>query len=174
MKYLIASDIHGGIEGTKVIIDKFKTLQCDKILLLGDILYHGPRNDLPNDYAPKEVIKLLNSFSPSILAVRGNCDAEVDQMVLNFKIDEEIILNLKRPIYCVHGHHMEREFPKDSIVLHGHTHIITKKILNEITYINVGSTTLPKENTPRCYGVLDTKGIKVFSFMDELILEYLF
>ena len=86
MKYLIVSDIHGSKDSANIIKDKFLSQKCDKIILLGDILYHGPRNDLPESYHPKSVITILNELSNNIIAVKGNCDAEVDQMVLNFKI----------------------------------------------------------------------------------------
>ena len=93
MKYLIVSDIHGSVNSANIIKEKFEILKCDKILLLGDILYHGPRNDLPNNYAPKQVISVLNPLKEYIIAVRGNCDAEVDQMVLDFKINEDYSFN---------------------------------------------------------------------------------
>ena len=107
MKYLIVSDIHGSIDSANIIKEKFLTLKCDKILLLGDILYHGPRNDLPANYAPKQVINVLNSLKDYIIAVRGNCDAEVDQMVLDFKINEDYYFEYNSyTIYLTHGHHV--------------------------------------------------------------------
>ena len=92
MKYLVISDIHGGIQGAGLISSLYDSV--DKILILGDILYHGPRNDLPKDYNPKECIKLLNELKDDIIWIRGNCDAEVDEMVLNFKVSEKLDLNL--------------------------------------------------------------------------------
>ena len=95
MKYLVVSDIHGSIDSAEILIEKFLANKCDKILLLGDILYHGPRNDLPNKYAPKQVITLLNQYQDKIIAIKGNCDAEVDEMVLSFKIKKDHTLNIK-------------------------------------------------------------------------------
>ena len=170
MKLLIASDIHGDIESAKIIIDAFKKNECDKILLLGDILYHGPRNDLPGRYAPKEVIALLNEYSDKILSVRGNCDTEVDQMVLNFPVlaDYAILALDGLNLYATHGHNYNTKTPpplaKGDILLHGHTHVIrAEKFGDENTYINPGSITLPKENCPRSYIVYDERK---FSFYD--------
>ena len=170
MKLLIASDIHGDIESAKIIIDAFKKNECDKILLLGDILYHGPRNDLPGRYAPKEVIALLNEYSDKILSVRGNCDTEVDQMVLNFPVlaDYAILALDGLNLYATHGHNYNTKTPpplaKGDILLHGHTHVIrAEKFGDENTYINPGSITLPKENCPRSYIVYEERK---FSFYD--------
>ena len=158
MKLLIASDIHGDIESAKALISVFEKESCDKMLLLGDILYHGPRNDLPGRYAPKEVIALLNGYKDKILAVRGNCDTEVDQMVLEFPIlaDYAILALDGLTIYATHGHNYNTKTPppmaKGDILLHGHTHVIrAEKFGNNNTYINPGSITLPKENCPRSY-----------------------
>lgn len=174
MKYLIASDIHGGLDSAKIIIEKFKYFNCDKIILLGDILYHGPRNDLPESYNPKKVIEILNSVADNIIAVRGNCDAEVDQMVLNFELSENKILSVgNKNYFLTHGHKVCAEKPissdSDLIVIHGHTHIIKKDIINNVTYINIGSITLPKQNTPRCFAVLDESGILVYDIYDNFI-----
>ena len=170
MKLLIASDIHGDIESAKIIIDAFKKNECDKILLLGDILYHGPRNDLPGRYAPKEVIALLNEYSDKILSVRGNCDTEVDQMVLNFPVlaDYAILALDGLNLYATHGHNYNTKTPpplaKGDILLHGHTHVIrAEKFGDENTYINPGSITLPKESCPRSYIVYEERK---FSFYD--------
>ena len=128
MKLLIASDIHGDIESAEILIEAFKKNNCDKIVLLGDILYHGPRNNLPGRYAPKEVIELLNKYSDKILAVRGNCDTEVDQMVLEFPIlADYAILSLDGlTVYATHGHNYNTKTPPPlaagDILLHGHTH----------------------------------------------------
>ena len=170
MKLLIASDIHGDIESAKILIDAFLKNECDKIVLLGDILYHGPRNDLPGRYAPKEVIELLNQYSDRILSVRGNCDTEVDQMVLSFPVlaDYAIISLDGLNVYATHGHNYNTKTPpplaKGDILLHGHTHVIrAEKFGNDNTYINPGSITLPKENCPRSYIVYENRK---FTFLD--------
>lgn len=164
MKLLIASDIHGDIESAEILIEAFKANNCDNILLLGDILYHGPRNNLPGRYAPKEVIELLNRYSDKILAVRGNCDTEVDQMVLTFPIlADYAILSLDGlKIYATHGHNFNTQTPPPlacgDILMHGHTHVIrAEKFGNENTYINPGSITLPKDSCPRSYIIYENR-----------------
>ena len=111
MKYFIASDIHGSEYYCRKMLESYEAEKADKLVLLGDILYHGPRNDLPKDYAPKKVIDLLNPLSNEILAVRGNCDTEVDQMVLSFPIlaDYAIISEGRRMIYLTHGHNFNEK-----------------------------------------------------------------
>ena len=176
MKLIIASDIHGDIESAKIIIDAFKKNECDKILLLGDILYHGPRNDLPGRYAPKEVIALLNEYSDKILSVRGNCDTEVDQMVLNFPVlaDYAILALDGLNLYATHGHNYNTKTPpplaKGDILLHGHTHVIrAEKFGDENTYINPGSITLPKENCPRSYIVYEKRKFNFYDVEGNLV-----
>lgn len=174
MKYLIASDIHGDSVSAEILIEKFKKNNCDKIILLGDILYHGPRNDLPENYNPKKVVEVLNEYADKIIAVRGNCDAEVDQMVLNFNLLEDAFLEESgRIYYLTHGHHTNAEEPADlkegTTVLHGHTHIIKKDVIDGVTYLNIGSITLPKENTSKCYAVLDENGVHVYDLNDMAI-----
>lgn len=178
MKYLIVTDIHGGKDAASFITNKFKD-GFDRILILGDILYHGPRNDLPLDYAPKEVIKALNPLADKIIAVEGNCDAYVDQMVLNFKIAKEAFIEVNnRLIYLTHGHLINYESPiklaEGSIVLHGHTHIIREDLVDGVYYLNLGSITLPKNNTKKCYGVLDENGIFFYDLEDNLLLGHPF
>lgn len=157
MKLLIASDIHGSAYYCRKLLDAFQTEKADKLLLLGDILYHGPRNDLPREYAPKEVIALLNPLKDRIYCVRGNCDSEVDQMVLSFPIlaDYAVFPFGRHAIYATHGHVFhENNLPPladGDILLHGHTHI-PKCIRHErYTYLNPGSVSLPKENSPHSY-----------------------
>ena len=175
MKYLIVSDIHGSIDSANIIKEKFLTLKCDKILLLGDILYHGPRNDLPANYAPKQVINVLNSLKDNIIAVKGNCDAEVDQMVLDFKINDDYTFKYNsHNIYLTHGHHVNylkpKSFDEKTIILHGHTHIIRQDKIDNNIYVNIGSITLPKENTARCYAILENNNIVVYDINDNELL----
>ena len=129
MKWMIASDLHGSYYYAQQLQQAFEREQADRLLFLGDLLYHGPRNDLPRDYAPKKVIPLLNSLAPKLLCVRGNCDAEVDQMVLNFPVlaDYAVLPVGQRLVYVTHGHvfnlnHLPPLAPGD-ILLHGHTHV---------------------------------------------------
>ena len=158
MKLLIASDIHGDLSSATAVVEAYKSSGADRLVLLGDLLYHGPRNDLPEGYAPKAVISLLNSVKDDILAVRGNCDTEVDQMVLEFPILAEYALvecdGLR--MFLTHGHKYNTDdlppLRKGDILLHGHTHVsVAKKFGNENLYINPGSVSIPKENTPKGY-----------------------
>ena len=179
MKWLIASDIHGSAYYCKKLLERFEQENADKILLLGDILYHGPRNDLPKDYEPKKVIELLNAISDKIICVRGNCEAEVDQMVLDFPIMADYcILDMREHIiYATHGHLFSEEHPpklhKGDILLCGHTHIPKCTEHDTYTYINPGSVSIPKNNSHHGYMILEEGA---FSWKDvesgELIAVY--
>lgn len=161
MKLLIASDIHGSAYYCDLLIKAFEKEKADKMLLLGDILYHGPRNDLPEEYAPKKVIEMLNGIKDRIFCVRGNCDTEVDQMVLNFPIlADYCVISVKNKImYCTHGHkYNENNLPpisKGDILLNGHTHIPKLSIHDEFIYMNSGSVSIPKENSRHSYMILE-------------------
>jgi putative phosphoesterase len=163
MKLLIASDIHGDLAAAEAILSLFYKESCDKILLLGDILYHGPRNDLPDSYNPKEVIKLLNENRSSILAVRGNCDTEVDQMVLDFPItsDTAIVYDGESDLtlFMSHGHKFSPEnlppLSARTVFLYGHTHVKKIEKVGEIVCLNPGSVTLPKMNNPKTYATYE-------------------
>ncbi len=161
MKIFIASDIHGSAYWCRRMLEKFEEEKADRLLLLGDILYHGPRNDLPRDYAPKKVIAMLNPLRDKILAVRGNCDTEVDQMVLDFPIfaDYAFIVEGDKRIFATHGHKFNEEnlppLGKGDILLHGHTHVQGIFEREDYTYVNPGSVSIPKENTPNGYAVLE-------------------
>ncbi len=158
MKLLIASDLHGDVACTRRLFECFDKEGADKLILLGDLLYHGPRNDLPPHYAPKEVIALLNARKDILCCVRGNCDTEVDQMVLKFPIlaDYMLMFEKGRTLFFTHGHHHNTATPpplgEGDILIHGHTHILTvTPFENGNLYINPGSVTLPKENHPKSY-----------------------
>ncbi|MDL2323900.1 phosphodiesterase [Ruminococcaceae bacterium OttesenSCG-928-A16] len=150
MKLLIASDLHGSAKYTVALQQLFAQHKPDKLVLLGDLLYHGPRNNLPEEYDPKQVIEILNGLKHHILAVRGNCEAEVDQMVLQFPVmaDYMVLFAGGPPIYAMHGHHIEGEWPplaKGDILLSGHTHIGEEKVVDGIVRLNPGSLALPKD-----------------------------
>lgn len=157
MKWIIASDIHGSAFYCKALLKAFETEKADRLLLLGDILYHGPRNDLPRDYAPKEVINMLNPLSDRILCVRGNCDTEVDQMVLSFPIlaNYALLSSDETFIFATHGHTFNNEklpaVKRGDILLHGHTHIPACEEFDSHIYLNPGSVSIPKENSPHSY-----------------------
>ena len=161
MKYLIESDIHGSSYYCDLMVKAFQEEKADKILLLGDVLYHGPRNDLPKGHAPKEVIALLNPLRDKILCVRGNCEAEVDQMVLNFPClaDYAILPIGNKTIYATHGHiYNEKNLPplsKGDVLLNGHTHIPKCTEHEDYIYMNPGSTSIPKENSCPSYMMLE-------------------
>ncbi len=176
MKLFIASDIHGSAYYCEMLISKFNKSGADKMLLLGDILYHGPRNDLPKDYNPKSVIQMLNCISDKILCVRGNCDTEVDQMVLTFPVlaDYAVIYDGNATIYATHGHvYNEENLPPLSvgdILLHGHTHVPVCHVHENYTYINPGSVSIPKENSHHGY-MLYENGIFVWYNLDEEVIK---
>ena len=124
MKYLIFSDLHGSAKSAEFIVHKFLDLSCDQMICLGDVLYHGPRNSLPECYDPKQVISLLNPFSDKILCIQGNCDAEVDEMVLDFKFYKSKMIELNgKKCHLEHGHHLNESSILTEVVLFGHTHL---------------------------------------------------
>ena len=161
MKWLIASDLHGSAYWTARLLDAFRTEGAHRLLLLGDLLYHGPRNDLPRDYAPKQVIAMLNPLAPQILCVRGNCEAEVDQMVLEFPVlaDYALLPEGERLIFATHGHRFHMDHPPKlqpgDILLHGHTHIPACVEGPVFTYLNPGSVSIPKESSPHSILLLE-------------------
>ena len=175
MKLMIASDIHGSAYYCKKLLAAYKLEQADKLLLLGDILYHGPRNDLPRDYNPKEVIAMLNPMKRELLCVRGNCDTEVDQMVLDFPIlaDYCFIELDGHTIFATHGHvHNPKNLPmlKDGdILLNGHTHIPANQDMGTYTYMNPGSVSIPKEGSAHGYMIYD--GEFVWKDLDGNVLD---
>ena len=176
MKWLIASDIHGSADFCRELINAYRREGADKMLLLGDILYHGPRNDLPKSYAPKQVIELLNAMASDILCVRGNCDTEVDQMVLSFPIlaDYAIISEGKRMIFATHGHNFNNEklppLHNGDVLLHGHTHIPVCEEHEGYTYLNPGSVSIPKNGSKNSYMTLED-GVFVWKSLDGV--EYM-
>ncbi len=169
MKLLIASDIHGSAYWCRKLIEAYKSEKADRLLLLGDVLYHGPRNDLPREYAPKEVIAMLNAMKDNILSVRGNCDTEVDQMVLEFPVlaDYACLFEGATTIFATHGHvYNTSNLPalkSGDILLHGHTHVPACEQHDGFTYINPGSVSIPKENSHHGYITLENR---TFTFKD--------
>lgn len=162
MKWMIASDLHGSAYYCRKMLEAFEREGADRLFLLGDLLYHGPRNDLPREYAPKEVIPLLNGKKEKLLCVRGNCDAEVDQMVLEFPVlaDYAVLPVWQRLIYATHGHiyHVKNLPPlaPGDVLLHGHTHVPAWTEFGQGNlYLNPGSVSIPKENSPHSYMTLE-------------------
>lgn len=169
MKWLIASDIHGSAKWCRKLLECYRAEGADRLLLLGDLLYHGPRNDLPEEYAPKQVIEMLNGLRQDILCVRGNCEAEVDQMVLAFPVlaDYALLELGNRMVFATHGHvYNEGHLPPlhdGDILLHGHTHV--PKCVDHETYIymNPGSVSIPKEGSHHGYMTLE---FGIFRWLD--------
>ena len=162
MKWMIASDLHGSAYYCRKMLEAFEREGADRLFLLGDLLYHGPRNDLPREYAPKEVIPLLNGKKEKLLCVRGNCDAEVDQMVLEFPVlaDYAVLPVGQRIIYATHGHiYNVKNLPPlapGDVLLHGHTHVPAWTEFGQGNlYLNPGSVSIPKENSPHSYMTLE-------------------
>lgn len=163
MKLMVASDLHGSAYYTQQLLFRFEELNCDKLLLLGDLLYHGARNDLPEGYAPKEVIAMLNAMSDKILAVRGNCDSEVDQMVMSFPIMapySQVLIGHKT-VFLTHGHTITPDnapkLPSGSLFLSGHTHVPTFTEKDGVYYANPGSVSIPKSESARGFFIMDTE-----------------
>lgn len=179
MLWMIASDIHGSFYYASMLMEKFKKKKAEKLILLGDILYHGPRNDLPKDYAPKKVAALLNEYADKIVTVRGNCEAEVDQMMLDFPaLGDYAYLYLNGTgIYASHGHHASESAPpplkKGEILLCGHTHIPKCSVHENFVYMNPGSVSIPKEGSAHSFMTFEDGVFKWENLENgEVYMEY--
>ena len=179
MKLMFASDIHGDFACAEATLGKFRAEGAEKLILLGDLLYHGPRNDLPAGYAPKKVIALLNENKADLVCVRGNCDTEVDQMVLEFPIlaDYMLIFERGRRFFITHGHHYNTTTPpllaNGDVLIHGHTHVLTATPFGDgLTYLNPGSVSLPKENNPKSYMIYEDGLFTVKDFEGNVLLTH--
>lgn len=177
MKYMFASDIHGSAYYCRKMLEVFEESGAERLILLGDLLYHGPRNELPREYDPKKVIGMLNERKDRIYAVRGNCDAEVDQMVLEFPImaDYAVLVLNGRTIYATHGHlfhkdHLPPMQPGDALI-HGHIHLPVAEAMGDKFLLNPGSTSLPKNNTPNSYAMLDGDVFTIYDFDGGVVKE---
>lgn len=161
MKLLIASDLHGSAHNCRLLLEAFRREQADRIVLLGDLLYHGPRNPLPQEYDTKAVTAMLNSVAEGLVCVRGNCDSEVDQMVLEFPVlaDYAFFMVDGVTLCATHGHTYGPDNPpplrQGEYLLCGHTHLPVCRGMGAFTYLNPGSLALPKEGTPRSYMTLE-------------------
>lgn len=176
MNFLVISDIHGDADAVQLL----EKVKADAILCLGDLLYHGPRNPLPKAYHPQAVIASLNEHAHKIIAVRGNCDAEVDQMVLHFPItaDYNALFLDRRRIFMSHGHiygpNSLPDLEKGTVVLTGHTHIPTAEKKDGLWMCNPGSPSLPKGDHPKSYGILNREGFTVFTMSGEIYMRACF
>lgn len=177
MKLLIASDIHGSAYYCEKLLEVYAKEQAQRMILLGDILYHGPRNDLPAEYAPKKVIQMLNAHKEEIYAVRGNCEAEVDQMVLEFPVlaDYMVLFWNERAVYATHGHIYNEEkrppMKAGDILLHGHTHVLRAEEKDDIIILNPGSVSIPKEGNPPTYAVYEDGRFTIRDFDGNTVKE---
>ena len=171
MKLVIASDIHGSAFWCRKLVEVIEEVQPDKILLLGDILYHGPRNDLPREYSPKQVIPMLSAYKDRILCVRGNCEAEVDQMVLPFPCmaDCALVSCDGLTLYLTHGHHHNPDnlpaLAEGAVFLSGHTHVKLDEVRNGIRCLNPGSVSIPKDGSHSC--MIFENGTFTFRILEE-------
>lgn len=183
MKLMIASDLHGSATACKKLLDAFTTSGAEKLILLGDLLYHGPRNDLPEGYDPKAVIAMLSEKADKLFCVRGNCDTEVDQMVLPFPIMAETALLFVdgRTWFACHGHRSGAnptandipKLPAGSVVLSGHTHIpVLEENADGVILLNPGSVSIPKGGFSASYGMYEDGHFAVIGFEGERIFEY--
>ena len=175
MKYYIVSDIHGSSKNIKKVLEYFDQ-DGDYLLVLGDDFYHGPRNDVPENYEPKEVIQLLNDRKYKILAVRGNCDGEVDQMVLNFPITSDYLMLPfdEYKIFMTHGH-LYKEFlwmNENDVVLSGHTHVPVAKKEDGIIFLNPGSISIPKMNHVPSFAILENHTYTIYDLDKNIMLSY--
>ena len=178
MKLFFASDLHGSLTATQLMLEKYKESGSQHLVILGDILNHGPRNPVPQGYQPAAVADLLNNYSDQIIAVRGNCDSEVDQMLLNFPMLESyswILLESGRRIFLTHGHIYNNDkrppLKTGDVLAYGHTHIPVAERSGELFIYNPGSITFPKDGNVASYGIFEQGTFKVLSFSDEVLRQ---
>ncbi|MDO4649496.1 MAG: phosphodiesterase [Eubacteriales bacterium] len=174
-KYMFASDLHGSAYYCRKMLEAYKEEKAERLIMLGDLLYHGPRNDLPKEYAPKEVIKMLNDHKDEIYTVRGNCEASVDQMVLDFPVlaDYALLVLNDLTFFATHGDVFhEKNLPplkKGDILVHGHTHVLRAEDKGDYYLLNPGSVSIPKEGNPSTYGILEDKTFTIKDFEGNVI-----
>ena len=177
MRLMIASDIHGSSSAMARFAEKVGELKPETVLILGDILYHGPRNPLPDKYLPAKVITSIKDLPTPIVAVRGNCDAEVDQLVLPVHLAESAwLLDGTGRIMVIHGHQLEInggsiKAPEGAAVLSGHTHVPTAEKRGRTHYWNPGSLSLPKENFPPSFGQYEDGKFEVLTFDGQTLMS---
>ena len=181
MKLMFASDIHGSAFYCRRMLELYKNSGAKRLVLLGDILYHGPRNDLPREYAPKEVIAMLNPLKDELLAVRGNCDTEVDRMVLEFPILADYCLLVgETRLYATHGHvYNENHLPPltdGDALIHGHTHLLEAKEITaedgrRIKILNPGSVSIPKGGNPATYALLEDGVFTILTLDGDVVRQ---
>jgi len=178
MKLFFASDLHGSLPATELMLDKYREWGAEYLIILGDVLNHGPRNPVPDGYQPEKVAQLLNEYSDDIIAVRGNCDSEVDQMLLNFPMLEAyswVLLENGTRLFLTHGHIYNSDnrpsLKVGDVIVHGHSHLpVAEKKGAQFIY-NPGSITFPKGGNSASYGVFENNTFKVLSFSNEVLKQ---
>ncbi|HBC7345322.1 TPA: phosphodiesterase [Citrobacter koseri] len=176
MKLMFASDIHGSLPATERVLERFAQSGAQWLVILGDVLYHGPRNALPEGYAPAQVAERLNEQAARIIAVRGNCDSEVDQMLLHFPITapwQQVLLENRR-IFLTHGHLFGTDYVPalnaGDVLAYGHTHLPVAEKRGELYHFNPGSVSIPKGGFAASYGILDDNVLSVIALNDQSII----
>lgn len=178
MKIMIASDIHGSAKWCRMLMERFQQEEPRRLLLLGDLLYHGPRNDLPEEYAPKKVAQMLNEVKEKLICIQGNCDSQVDQMLLDFPIEAASVSLLLDDVYVYasHGHLENPENPpalaEGDVLLNGHTHVAKYQEYDGFIYVNPGSVSIPKEGTPRGYVIYEDETFYWKTLQGEIYMEH--
>ncbi|WP_431221583.1 phosphodiesterase [Serratia sp. L9] len=176
MKLMFASDLHGSLSATDKVLELFEQSQADWLILLGDLLNHGPRNALPDNYQPAQVAEQLNRYRDKIVAVRGNCDSEVDQMLLSFPIMAPFqqVLLPKRRLFLTHGHlyhpNMLPPLASGDVLVYGHTHLPQAERQGDIYCFNPGSVSIPKGGFPASYGILENGTLSVVSLQSGKVV----
>ncbi|WP_162383094.1 phosphodiesterase [Citrobacter sp. NCU1] len=176
MKLMFASDIHGSLPATERVLELFAKSGAQWLVILGDVLNHGPRNALPEGYAPAQVADLLNTLAGQIIAVRGNCDSEVDQMLLHFPITapwQQILMENQR-LFLTHGHLFGPEnlpaLNTGDVLVYGHTHLPVAEKRGEVYHFNPGSVSIPKGGFKASYGILDNNVLRVIALNDQSLI----
>lgn len=165
MKFLIASDLHGSAYYARKLIEAFNESKADKLILLGDVYNHGPRNPLPKDYAPLEVAELLNGITDKLLVIKGNCDSQVDTMISDFSfIEDAVLISGGKTVFLTHGHVYNKDnmpATKFDMVIYGHFHTGFIEQIDGMIIANTGSLSLPKNQTPNSYLILEDGELKL-------------
>ena len=175
MKFLIVSDIHGSAFYMQKIIDTFNIENCDKLIILGDVYNHGPRNPLPKEYNPMKVAEILNGIKDKIIVVKGNCDSQVDTLISEFSfVEDAVIVSGDKTVFCTHGHVYNKDLkPKTKFdaVIYGHFHTGFIVRIEETVFANAGSVSLPKDKTDNSYLILDKDELILKNFQSEIIAQ---
>ena len=175
MKILIASDLHGSAFYSAKLLERFNNEKADKLILLGDIYNHGPRNPLPEEYNPQKVAQMLNAIKDKLIVIKGNCDSQVDSMISEFSfIEDAVIVSGNKTVFCTHGHVYNRDkLPATAFdaIVYGHFHTGFIERENGIIVANAGSVSLPKNDTPNSYLTLEDEKLTLKDIEGKIIVE---